>query len=186
VNSGKTRFQGAEASFTSFLDVKGLPEWARAFGVQANATYIDAKGDLSPRFNQLLNNRRVRFPGVSKWAYNLVGLYEKPTFSARLAYNFRSKFVNYYSEEPFDVGESLSGSGVIEPRVRGVTERGRGQLDFSTTYTPIPSLTFAFDVVNVLGNPLQRYREFNDAGDSYDRQIIYLERTYSLGVRFRF
>jgi hypothetical protein len=44
----------------------------------------------------------------------------------------------------------------------------------------------AFDVVNVLGNPLQRYREYNDQGDSFERQTIYLERTYSLGVRFRF
>ena len=186
VNSGKTRFQGAELSFTSFLDLNGVPEWARGFGVQANGTYIDAKGDLSPRFNQLLDNQRVRFPGVSKWASNLVGLYEKPKFSARLAYNYRSKFVVLYSEEPFDVGESLSGSGVIEPRVRGVTERGRGQLDFSTTYTPIPNLTFAVDVVNVLGNPLQRYRQYNDDGDTFERQTIYLERTYSAGVRFRF
>ena len=180
VNSGNTRFQGAEISFTSFLDFEGLPEWAKAFGVQANATYIDSEGDLSPRFNQLLNNELVPFPGVSKWAYNLVGLYEKPFFSARLAYNYRSKFVVYYSEEFLDWGPDGT------PRVRGITERGRGQLDFSMTVTPIPNITVAFDVVNVLGNPLQRYRQFNDAGDTYERQTIYLERTYSLGVRFRF
>jgi iron complex outermembrane recepter protein len=41
-------------------------------------------------------------------------------------------------------------------------------------------------VVNVMGNPLQRFRQFNDDGDTYERQTIYLERTYSLGVRFRF
>ena len=40
--------------------------------------------------------------------------------------------------------------------------------------------------MNLLGNPLRRSRQFNDEGDSYIRQIIYLERTYSLGVRFRF
>ena len=67
-----------------------------------------------------------------------------------------------------------------------MVEKGRGQLDFSTTVTPVPNVTFAFDVVNVLGNPLRRYREFNDAGDEYARQILYLERTYSVGVRFRF
>ena len=179
VNSGNTRFQGAELSFTSFLDFEWVPQWARAFGVQANATYIDSEGDLSPFFNERLNNERVPFPGVSKWAYNLVALYEKPTFSARLAYNYRSDFVVYYSTEPFD--DAPDG-----PNVRGVTERGRGQLDFSTTYTPIPNITLAFDVVNVLGNPLQRFREYNDDGDSFERQTIYLERTYSLGVRFRF
>lgn len=186
MNSGDTRFQGAELSFTSFLDIEGLPDWAKAFGIQANGTYIDAEGDLSPRFNRLLNFEQVPFPGVSEWAYNLVALYEKPFFSARVAYNYRSKFVVFYSTEPFDDGPSLSGSGLIEPRVRGITERGRGQLDFSMTVTPTPNVTFAFDVVNALGNPLQRFRQFNDDGDTFERQTIYLERTYSLGVRFRF
>ncbi|GAA3713814.1 hypothetical protein GCM10022268_23230 [Sphingomonas cynarae] len=49
-----------------------------------------------------------------------------------------------------------------------------------------PQRRLAFDIVNLLGNPLRRYRQFNDAGDQYARQIVYLERTYSLGVRFRF
>jgi len=186
VNSGQTIFQGVELAFTSFFDFEWAPEWARAFGVQANGTYIDSEGDLSPEFNQLLNFQKVPFNGVSKYAGNLVVLYERPTFSARLAYNYRSDFVVYYSIEPFDEGPSLSGSGVTERRVRGVTERDRGQLDFSTTFTPVPNITFAFDVVNILGNPLQRFRQFRDDGATYDRQIIYLERTYSAGVRFRF
>jgi outer membrane receptor protein involved in Fe transport len=163
VNVGARRFQGAEVSFTSFLDFEAIPEWARAFGLQANATYIDSTKEGEQPFQ-----------GVSKYSYNLVALYEKPFFSARLAYNYRSEFAVYYSFEPLD------------PGYRAVTERGRGQLDFSMTVTPIPNITVAFDVVNVLGNPLQRYREYNDEGDSFERQTIYLERTYSLGVRFRF
>ncbi|WP_347302391.1 TonB-dependent receptor [Croceibacterium sp. TMG7-5b_MA50] len=181
-NTGDTRFQGAEIGFTSFLDLESLPEWARGFGIQANATYIDSAGDLATALAGSPNvvGEQLRFNGVSKWAYNLIGLYERPKFSARLAYNYRSDFVNYYSIEPLDVGTDGS------PRTRGLVEQGRGQLDFSTTFTPIPNITVAFDVVNVLGNPLQRYRQFNDNGDEFARQIIYLERTYSLGVRFRF
>ena len=173
VNLGKTRLQGAEISFVSFLDIDGLPEWAKGFGLQANGTYIDAKGDLQPNFAATYNNEQQRFPGVSKWAFNVVALYEKPQFSARLAYNYRSEFVNYYSIEALD------------PIAHPVVEKGRGQLDGSMTVTPVPNITFAFDVVNILGNPLQRYRRFN-TGASYDRQILYLERTYSVGVRFRF
>jgi TonB-dependent receptor len=181
-NTGDTRFQGAEISFTSFLDLDSLPEWARGFGVQANGTYIDSAGDLAVALGGSPNvaGEQVRFNGVSKWTYNLVALYERPIFSARLAYNYRSNFVTVYSIEPLDVGTDGS------PRTRGLVEQGRGQLDFSTTFTPIPSVTVAFDVVNVLGNPLQRYRDFNDNGDEFARQILYLERTYSLGVRFRF
>jgi len=174
INLGNTRLQGAEISFTSFLDIDGIPEWMKGFGLQANGTYIDSKGDLAPFLAASLNNEQQRFPGVSKWAGNLIALYEKPFFSARLAYNYRSKFVNYYSLEPLD------------PTTHAVIEKGRGQVDFATSVTPFPNVTIAFDIVNLLGNPLQRYRQYNTAGDSYTRQVIYLERTYSLGVRFRF
>lgn len=174
INLGNTRLQGAEVSFTSFLDIEGVPEWAKGFGLQANATYIDAYGDLAPFLAASLDNEPQRHPGVSEWAANVVALYEKPFFSARLAYNYRSEFVNYYSLEPLD------------PTTHPVVEKARGQLDFATSVTPVPNVTIAFDIVNVLGNPLQRYRQFNTDGDSYTRQVIYLERTYSLGVRFRF
>ena len=173
VNLGNTRLQGAEVTFTSFLDIDSLPNWAKGFGLQANGTYIDAKGDLQPNFAATYNNEQQRFPGVSKFAYNLVALYEKPMFSARVAYNYRSKFVNYYSLEPLD------------PIAHAVVEKGRGQVDFSTSVTPIPNVTVAFDIINLLGNPLQRSRAYN-TGDVYARQILYLERAYSLGVRFRF
>ncbi|MBO9499196.1 MAG: TonB-dependent receptor [Novosphingobium sp.] len=174
VNTGSTRLQGAEVSFTSFLDLDGIPNWMKGFGVQANGTFIDAKGDLIPAFAATLNNEQQPFTGVSKWAGNVVLLFEKPVFSARVAYNYRSKFVNYYSIEALD------------PTAHAVIEKARGQLDFSTTVTPVPNVTIAFDVVNVLGNPLQRYRQYDTAGDSYTRQVLYLERTYSLGVRFHF
>ena len=173
VNLGNTRLQGAEVSFTSFLDINGLPDWAKGFGVQANGTFIDAKGDLQPNFAASYNNQQQRFPGVSKWAYNIIGLYERPTFSARLAYNYRSRFVSYYSFETFD------------PIAHPTKEQGRGQIDASMTVTPVPNITVAFDIVNLLGNPIQRDRAY-DTGDVYRRQVLYIERAYSLGVRFRF
>ena len=173
INLGNTKLQGAELGFTSFLDIDGLPEFVKNFGIQANVTYIDAKGDLAPFLAATLNDEQQPFPGVSKWAYNIIGLFEQDKFSARLAYNYRSKFVNYYSLEPLD------------PTAHAVIEKGRGQLDFSASYTPVENITVAFDVVNIFGNPLQRYRQYNDLGDSYARQILYLERTFSLGVRFR-
>jgi TonB-dependent receptor len=181
-NTGKTRFRGAEVSFTSFLDIEGIPDWMKGFGIQANGTYIDSRGDLASGLADSPNvlGEQQRFTGVSKWTANLVGLYERQYFSARLAYNYRSDFVSYYSVEGLDVGPDGS------PRTRAVIEKGRGQLDFSTTLTPIPNVTVAFDIVNLLGNPIKRTREFNDAGDSYTRQVLYLERVYSLGLRFRF
>jgi len=173
VNLGKTRLQGAEVQFTSFLDIDGLPEWAKGFGIQANGTFIDAKGDLQPNFAATYNNEQQRFPGVSKWAYNLIALYERPQFSARLAYNYRSDFVSYYTLETFD------------PIAHPTVEQGRGQLDGSISVTPVPNITLAFDIANILGNPVQRDRAY-DTGDVFRRQVLYIERSYSLGIRFRF
>lgn len=165
-NIGNVKLKGAEVNFTSFLDIASLPDWAKGFGIQANGTYIDGKEDTNP------GSRRFR--GVSKYAYNLIALYERPTFSTRLAYNYRSKFVTDYTLEALD------------PDVHPIVEQGRGELDASASVTPVPNLTFAFDVVNLLGNPLRRYRQYDQAGDAFARQILYLERTYSAGVRFRF
>ncbi len=181
-NTGNTRFQGAELQFTSFLDIDGLPDWAKGFGIQANATYVDSSGDLAQGLADSPNvaGRQPRFTGVSTWSGNLVALYERPFFSARMAYNYRSDFVTEYGVVNLD----LDANGA--PRTGAIIEQGRGQLDFSTTVTPIPNITLAFDIVNLLGNPLKRTREFGSDGDAFPRQVVYLERVYSLGVRFRF
>ena len=173
VNLGQTRIQGAEVQFTSFLDIDGLPDWAKGFGIQANGTYLDGKGDLQSNFAASYNNEQQRFPGISKWSGNLVALYEKPQFSARLAYNYRSNFVSFYSFEAFD------------PIAHPTVEQARGQLDGSLSITPLPNITLAFDVANILGNPIQRDRQY-DNGDEYRRVVFYIERSYSLGIRFRF
>ncbi|MFV0624033.1 TonB-dependent receptor [Sphingomonas sp. ac-8] len=181
-NISETRFQGFEVAFTSFLDIEALPTWARSFGVQANVTYLDASGPLAGSIADSVNvaGQSLPFGGTSDWIYNLVALYERPTFSARLAYNYRSEFVTGYSIEAQDTnaaGQALTNATL---------ERGRGTLDMSATVSPIPNVTLAFDVNNLLANPIRRYRRFGDAGDEYARQFIYNDRVYSLGVRFRF
>lgn len=188
-NGGEGRLQGVEAAFTTFLDYDFVPEWANAFGLQANYTYIDHGAELGPTLAASLPGE-PRIPGVSKNAYNLILLYEKPVFSARLAYNWRSKYVDAYAR----INDPVLGT--IDPVTgfpRGapgptlpLVQDDRGVLDFSMNYTPIPALTFAFDVSNILGDPITRSRAYNAAGDTYPRQVKYLERVYSLGVRFRF
>lgn len=171
-NGGNGRLQGAEVAFTSFLDFDSLPEWARGFGMQANYTYIDASTELAPGFQDRLPGQQP-FPGVSEHSYNVVGLYERSQFSARLAYNWRSDFVIEYQDLQ---------QGFLSP----LTQQGLGTLDFSATITPIENITVAFDMLNILAQPVKTDRVYNEAGDSYNFQTRYLERVYSLGVRFRF
>jgi iron complex outermembrane receptor protein len=104
---------------------------------------------------------------------------EKPEFSARLAYNWRSKWVQEYAQV-YDA--ALGANGPFFPLVQD----DRGTLDMSLNYTPVPAVTFAFDVSNILGDPITNARTYNVQGDACARQIKYLETVYSLGVRFRF
>ena len=177
-NGGKGSMEGAEIAFTSFLDLDTLPPWARNFGVQANYTYIDAGAEQGPTVAATIPGE-PRIPGVSKNSYNLVLMYEQPVFSARLAYNWRSKWVQEYLQinDP-----ALGGPGPFLPLVQDE----RGTLDLSLNYTPIPSMTIALDVNNILGDPITNSRTYNVEGDTYTRQVKYLETLYSLGVRFRF
>ncbi|KAK0331117.1 hypothetical protein LTR94_030171, partial [Friedmanniomyces endolithicus] len=106
-NLNASVLQGVEAAVTTFFDYDFVPDWAKHFGVQINGTYVD--GD-------------IQF--VSKYSYNLVGMYENGPFNARLAYNVRTKF----------------DTGVVGEFVDEVQ-----RLDFSASYSPTDRLTFAFD-----------------------------------------
>lgn len=182
-NGGDGRIQGAEVALAAFLDLPGLPQWTRGFGVQANYTYIDSEVEQSltlanPNDPTTLQGPQ-RQPGVSKHAYNLVALYERPKFSARVAYNYRSQWVDGYFR-------SFYLPTLRDGPVLPLYHEGLGILDFSANVTPVPNITIQFDVNNVLGTPRKLYRPFLTAdGDSFPRQVIYLERVFSLGVRFR-
>lgn len=181
VNGGEGRIQGVEVGFASFLDFGWVPEWARGFGLQANFTYIDAKSQLPAQLVGAIPPGATdspRLAGVSEYSYNLVGLYERKEFSARLAYNYRSDFVLEYGRV-FDPG--VGGDGPVLP----LMHKGRGVLDLSLTTTPVENITIAFDATNLLGDPIEIYREY-EPGSAFPRQTKFLERVYSLGVRFRF
>ncbi|HEX8449008.1 MAG TPA: TonB-dependent receptor, partial [Allosphingosinicella sp.] len=93
VNTGKGRITGFEVQGQAFADFDWVPDWARGFGVQANVTYLDAKTEQPDGAGGLtLQPITDQLNGVSKWNYNLVGIYERNGIAARLTYNGRSQF----------------------------------------------------------------------------------------------
>ncbi|HEY0148778.1 MAG TPA: TonB-dependent receptor [Allosphingosinicella sp.] len=174
-NTGNGKISGFEAAFTTFFDFDWLPDFARGFGVQANYTYIDASTELAPQYSNNQLKGQQDFPGVSKHSYNLVGMYERNKISARLAYNWRSDF----AVEPRD----------IQGNQAFLRQDSLGTLDFSASYTPIENLTIAVDALNLLAGsqPIRTYREFAGGnGATFPFQRKYLERVFSVGIRFRY
>lgn len=93
-NTDDGYLQGAEVAYRTFFDK--LPGWLGGFGVEANATYTEGQTTSSSVQGSAANGKP--FAGMSKWSYNVVALYEKFGISGRLAYNWRSKFVQVYND----------------------------------------------------------------------------------------
>jgi TonB-dependent receptor len=176
VNTNKGRIQGLEAQVSTFFDWPFIPDWAQGFGAQANATYIDAKTD----FTIFGAERRIRIPDVSKWTFNLVGMYERGPLTARLSYNHRTSYPE----------------GTVDPR-GGFTLQGRGRssgrLDWSSSYNVSDLLTVFFDWTNILNVPFRSdiVRDNFANGVPYSREVFpmvvrYNESVMSGGIRFRF
>jgi iron complex outermembrane receptor protein len=96
-NSNNGNLKGAEFSYQQFFT--DLPGWMSGLGVQANYTYVksSATGIIPGQSTPLAN--------LSQNSYNLVLMYDRINYWARLAYNWRSRFLasTYYtntSQEP--------------------------------------------------------------------------------------
>lgn len=164
-NAGDGTIKGVEAAFQTFFDF--LPGALGGLGVQLNGTYIDAEQQLPLSLG--VAGATGRIPGVSKWSYNAIALYERSGISARLAYNRRSEFVTNYS---------AGGAAAFAAEYTKAISR----LDFSASVTPLEWLTITADATNLLGKPFENY--FRDP--IYPRDVRYEARIYSLGARFRF
>lgn len=192
INTRQAKIKGAEAQVSGFFDF--LPGWLSGFGAQANVTYIDAKAEFGFFCPATANAPCVagpgapnaatlttRIPDVSRWTYNLVGMYERDGLTLRLAYNRRSGFPEADRAE----------------RDGFFTLQGRGnpvsRLDWSSSYAVTDNVTLFFDWTNILNNPFKSdIVRVNYPGgvpsaeEVFPMVVRFEESVLSGGVRFRF
>lgn len=193
VNTQTARLQGFEAQIRSFFDWGFVPSWARAFGIDANVSYISAKAQTTlfcapnaptceaPTGGANATTRMLAIPDVSPWTWNLTGMYERGPLSVRLSYNRRS----VYPEGPLSERDgfyTLQGRAHASPR-----------LDLSASYTFNDNLTFFFDWTNILGHPFKsdivrvNYANGSPATTEIFPMVVrYEERIIAGGIRFNF
>ena len=161
INSGKGHVRGFEAQVNTFFDFMGGPDWLKWFGVQANATYLkhgakfprpfsEATGICGPGnasdCTRLLNDpsSEITRPllNVSKWSYNLIGMFERGPASVRLAYNKRSSYEDTWREAADFSSCCLAitsgpaaGGFIVQPYVIRHRIHEPGRLDLSASYT---------------------------------------------------
>jgi TonB-dependent receptor len=163
-NTDDGSLKGVEIAYQHFFDF--LPGPLSGFGVQANFRFADGEVEAPPVAGQPTVMQRIA--PVSKYSYNLVGMYEKYGFSARLAYNWRSKYVDSYAA-------NVPG-GLIE--VAPVAF-----LDFSASYDITPQITITVDATNLLN---ETYHDSFGGYSATPRDTRQYDRTFGGGVRFRF
>lgn len=158
----RARIQGAELSWEQ-------PLWG-GFGLQSNLSYADTKVE---------DGRPL--PGASRKGANLVGYFETDTFSVRLAWNYRSEYVNSTTAPaPTANSQGLSVVQGITMPTAPTIQAPVTNVALSVNYTVMPGLEVSFSGTN-LTNPARgqyRYSELEPQKvDSSGRQY-YLEARY--------
>lgn len=117
--------KGVEIAYMQSFD-EILPEPFDGLGIQLNYTYVDSSFD-DPEKSHL------PFNGMSKNSYNAVIYYEKDNYQARIAYNWRSKYLRH---------PTISKS-------KALWQADYGQLDFSASYNISDKFRADFSINNL-------------------------------------
>jgi iron complex outermembrane receptor protein len=163
-SAGSGYLEGVELAYQQFFDF--LPGMWNGLGTQLNFTYING----STKSPEYIGGPMVTAPlqNVSKDNYNVVLMYEKYNWSVRLAYDFRSRYI-----DGFNAQNVASVNDEIVPA---------NQVDLSIGYNINAHSTIVFQATNLLGADLHEY--WGD-GDTRPRDIRFQDRTVSLGFRFK-
>ena len=180
VNADGAKVSGFEVAYQTFFD--RLPEPWNGFGVQANFTYVDNKGvgnsgvttvsgDGSINQDDLITFTDLPLEGFSDKAYNLVLMYEKQKFSARLAYNWRDEYLI-----------SQADCCVKLP----IWQEAYGQLDASVHYKPSTNWDIFLDAQNLTEEETVLLQQVSADGLKLPRSWFTNDMRLQLGVRYRF
>lgn len=166
-NTDKGHLQGLEMSYRQFYD--RLPGWLGGFGMEANISYME--GGLTSSIVPGLQGKP--FSGMSKNSYNLVALYERAGVSARLAYNWRSKFVEVYGDHPSNSGSAPARDLIAAPM---------STLDGSLSYKFTPNLSVTLTATNLLNF---QYVDYWTDQRLYPRDTRRYDRTFGLALNWK-
>lgn len=160
VNQEAAKIHGWELGGQYFLGDTG-------FGVFANYTIVNGDVSFNNALDPSLGIPQFALLGLSDTA-NVVLMYEKFGFSARLAYNWRDEFLSATNQN----GSNSNPIYVEE----------YDQLDLSLGYDFNGSLSIAFEAINLTGEDVRWHARSK-------KQIVRLEdqsARYALGLRYKF
>lgn len=138
---------------TQGFEIQATRNLYGGFGATVNYTYSDAnaKGD-------------IEVPDNSKHTVNVTGFFENELLSARLSYNYRSKFF------------------VAFDRAAPLNQRNSQSLDGSVSVNVTPNIALTADAINLTNTKIEQYSRI----ETRPRAIYDNGRQFYFGARFRF
>ncbi len=152
--------KGYEVAFTKTFGDFG--ELYNGLGLTVNYTYADSD---TPNKN-IETQESLPIEGLSEHSANFIAFYEYESFSTRLAYNWRSEFLDAtqgFNQQP-------------------QTQRDRGQLDFSIGYEITKKIKLSFDAINLTDTAKDQYSVYEE------REFLLTDvgRQYAVALNVRF
>lgn len=205
VNGAKGHARGFEVAFQRYLDM--LPGWMSGLGVQANYTYVDSKttpynpvltpfcaGTSTNADNLNLNINGCDTDGrtfgnlpltnLSKNAYNLALLYDYGPVSARVAYSWRSKYLQGVNVNGTRNGDGRLANGTSVAYALPTWSDDYGQIDAGITYRFNDKFSLSLEGQN-LNNALARQLMQQNIG-MMTRAVNYTGRRYTVQASYSF
>ena len=184
-NGKGAKIDGFEVAYNTFFDF--LPGALSGLGVQANYTYVRNHGipnsglsivgsPIPTGENGGTGFNTGTLEGISKHTANLIGLYEKGRISARLAYNWRSKFL----VTPADCCIGLP-----------IWQKATGYLDGSLRYRLTDAIEVSLEAQNILNTKAELLQQLTDENSPEGRIILVPEswnesdRRFIIGARWK-
>ena len=181
-NQGDGYARGGELAWNGFFDF--LPGWARHFGARAAFTYVDSGGTRNSAPNpydpnQQVNSQLQDYPleGLSKTSYNAELYYSVPKVEARMAYNWRERYLLTTAAANLNIPAFAD---------------DYGQLDASVQWKFADTMSVGLEAVNLMRS---KYRVLvdndvqgqagNGAGLTYHNWVD-ADRRYTIYVRATF
>lgn len=186
VNGDGAKISGVEFAYQRFFDF--MPEPFDGLGVQTNFTYVNNKGITNTNVSSVggdggagTNGGQAPdavgvdvLEGLSKYSANFVLMYEKDAWAARLAYSWRSKFL----QTAYDCCVSVP-----------IWTESTGQLDGSVKYSWNENLDITFQASNLLNEQTVLTQQVTDSKDGALRlpnAWFQNDRRFTLGLRLKY
>jgi len=172
------KIKGIEVTYTQFLDFLNGP--ISGLGFQGNVTLLHATGGLNSPYSATaggagsVSTSGLPYEQLSKYAYNATLMYAKYGVDARLAYNWRSKYLM----------TTISANNFAPTWAEGF-----GQLDGSVFVNINKNVKIGAQVTNILGTKTYLQRSLLAGTTVLPKEVRYQttdkDRVFDLALRVR-